>query len=237
MSNRKGMMIGKGSGYKNVVGRDPAVHSQSAQGIKQPQHVNIIPSISKKEWNETPKDYKSIIKGTPYQLRMENGSTVLTPVNIVEKKSFKSGNQIVKLELNIKEKEGTDYETFQKENFAVVSISGDLKELSESGRGRPRDSSWGQIYDSINTEGNPKLKRIVELWKKNHLNDLTAGTKRQEQALKEWKNRPEGFSYDKDVAYLKSKGLYVDKGYQYGTQWLVRPVPKEDINELIELFK
>jgi hypothetical protein len=32
---RKGMMVGKG-------GRDPAVHSQSAKGIKQPQKVNTI---------------------------------------------------------------------------------------------------------------------------------------------------------------------------------------------------
>lgn len=40
------MMVGRGSGYKNVVGRDPAVHSQSAKGIKQPQKVNmIVPKI------------------------------------------------------------------------------------------------------------------------------------------------------------------------------------------------
>jgi hypothetical protein len=83
---RKGMMVGTGKrGYHNVIGRDPAVHSQSAKGIKQPQQVNIIPSISRKEWNETPKDYKSIIKGTPHQLRIENGGTVLTPVKIIKK--------------------------------------------------------------------------------------------------------------------------------------------------------
>jgi len=40
---RKGMMVGSGKkGYHNVVGRDPAVHSQSAKGIKQPQQVNIM---------------------------------------------------------------------------------------------------------------------------------------------------------------------------------------------------
>ena len=40
---RKGMMKGKGRGYKNVIGKDPYVHSQSARGIKQPQKVHFIP--------------------------------------------------------------------------------------------------------------------------------------------------------------------------------------------------
>ena len=37
MARRKGMMKGRGRGYKNVVGKDPLVHSQSAKGMKQPQ--------------------------------------------------------------------------------------------------------------------------------------------------------------------------------------------------------
>jgi len=36
---RKGMMLGKGKGYKNVIGSDPRVHGQSAQGMKQPQKM------------------------------------------------------------------------------------------------------------------------------------------------------------------------------------------------------
>jgi len=38
---RKGLMKGKGKGYKNVIGKDPYVHSQSARGIKQPQKINV----------------------------------------------------------------------------------------------------------------------------------------------------------------------------------------------------
>lgn len=41
MARRKGMMKGKGRGYKNVVGKDPVVHSQSARGMKQPQRVRV----------------------------------------------------------------------------------------------------------------------------------------------------------------------------------------------------
>lgn len=38
---RKGMMKGRGKGYKNVLGKDPMIHSQSAKGIKQPQRIPI----------------------------------------------------------------------------------------------------------------------------------------------------------------------------------------------------
>lgn len=43
---RKGMMVGTGKrGYHNVIGKDPAVHSQSAKGIKQPQKVSAIQPV------------------------------------------------------------------------------------------------------------------------------------------------------------------------------------------------
>ena len=39
--------------------------------------------ITQKEWNETPKGYKSIINGKPYKLFLEEErGTVLTPVII-----------------------------------------------------------------------------------------------------------------------------------------------------------
>jgi len=75
---RKGLMKGKGRGYKNVVGRDPLVHSQSRRGIKQPQKVSkrlicpilTIPKLTEKEWHKEikgqqkhlPKMKKALIK-------------------------------------------------------------------------------------------------------------------------------------------------------------------------------
>jgi len=48
MVNRKGLAKGKGSGYKNIIAKDPKVHSDSAKGRKQPQKIPkvgvIIPS-------------------------------------------------------------------------------------------------------------------------------------------------------------------------------------------------
>ena len=38
---RRGKGRGQGKGYKNIMGKDPSVHSQSAKGMKQPQRVTI----------------------------------------------------------------------------------------------------------------------------------------------------------------------------------------------------
>jgi hypothetical protein len=38
---RKGMGKGKGRGYKNLMGKDPRVHSDSAKGRKQPQKLTF----------------------------------------------------------------------------------------------------------------------------------------------------------------------------------------------------
>jgi hypothetical protein len=47
---RKGMDKGHGSGYRNIVGKDPYVHKMSAQGIKQPQMVQNYMA-----WEQMPK--------------------------------------------------------------------------------------------------------------------------------------------------------------------------------------
>jgi len=39
---RKGMGKGTGKGYKNLVGVDSRIHSQSSMGIKQPQRINPL---------------------------------------------------------------------------------------------------------------------------------------------------------------------------------------------------
>lgn len=70
---------------------------------------------------------------------------------------------------------------------------------------------------------------FLDVWKKHHLNDMHAGTPKQEEALNKWraKHKIAGWAYDKEVKYLKSIRLYNDKGHKYGTGWLRREVPKE----------
>lgn len=62
MADRKGLGRGTGKGYKNIVGKDPRVHSDSARGMKQPQRnvekaSHLIRTIQKE--NEI-KDLKTI---------------------------------------------------------------------------------------------------------------------------------------------------------------------------------
>ncbi len=83
--------------------------------------------------------------------------------------------------------------------------------------------SCGQCYDSINpTE---TQKRLIDIWKKYHLNNMNAGTPEQEEALK-------GFDgdYTKQCEHLKKLGLYevrLENGnlYKYGYSWWARKLP------------
>jgi len=96
----------------------------------------------------------------------------------------------------------------------------------------------GQIRDELNPENidfavDPlKVKKIKSIWKQWHLNDLKAGTLKQEMALKGMKK----YDYDKAVKRLQKKGLHKDRGYQYGTSWLVNPLPKKVENKIRKLF-
>lgn len=111
---------------------------------------------------------------------------------------FKDGNRnVVNLKIKIN-KEG------------VFSISGDIS------------SCGGQIYDEI-LPANIYQEKLINYWKKYHLNDMHAGTLKQEKALDRWYltyNRDVG--YDRKVEYLKSINMYNDNGYRYGTSWLKR---------------
>lgn len=93
----------------------------------------------------------------------------------------------------------------------------------------------GQCIDTLYKyfRGNVDYMNIYELWARNHLNDMHAGTVLQEKALD--KAGREGYDvsdYTKQCQYLQKEGLYEDNGYKYGTSWLYRPISSEDL-ELI----
>ncbi len=96
----------------------------------------------------------------------------------------------------------------------------------------------GQCIDTI-AEKHPKNKdvqSILRLWKKHHLNDMNAGTKRQTDYLK---SLGQYKSYDWACEELKKVDMYYDKeaeGYKYGSAWLYREIPTEDIQEIKELI-
>lgn len=92
----------------------------------------------------------------------------------------------------------------------------------------------GQINDMIREEL-MKWRRVfypvkivmdlLDIWDKWHLNDLHAGTRAQEEAIKEAEGQTDkGLDYEQRRELLRSKGLLLDRGYEYGTAWLVEPL-------------
>ncbi len=45
------------------------------------------------------------------------------------------------------------------------------------------------------------------------------------------------YDYTKACDHLKAKGLYVDRGYTYGSAWLCEIMPDEIIAEIKALFE
>lgn len=81
---------------------------------------------------------------------------------------------------------------------------------------------------------NKTYQEIYELWSEYHLNDQNAGTVRQERALKKAGITNNNYSYDKALAYLESNGL--NEEYKYGSEWLYRAIPDDDLQRIYNLF-
>lgn len=97
----------------------------------------------------------------------------------------------------------------------------------------------GQIYDKlsdINLIPNDgfdyeDIIKIQQIWKRWHLNDMRAGTPRQEQFIREWKLSNK-YDYEKAREALKKANLLYDNGYEYGSSWLKEKLPLEIIKYL-----
>ncbi|MEK6829434.1 MAG: hypothetical protein AABY15_04855 [Nanoarchaeota archaeon] len=124
-----------------------------------------------------------------------------------------AANNKVKAEITLKEEE----------KGLVFSMSGDYC------------GSSGQCFDEVKP-ANEYQRKLIKLWKKYHLNNLHAGTKNQEEALK-------GFEGDY-TAYcerLKELNLYevtLKNGikYKYGSGWLFNELPSSFENDLKNLI-
>lgn len=92
----------------------------------------------------------------------------------------------------------------------------------------------GQCLDEMNKieaiHGNSLFQELYRLHSLYHLNSLHAGTVKQEDALH---NSGKRFhNYDDQCKYLESVGLLYDGDYKYGTAWLYREIPENDLNKI-----
>lgn len=124
---------------------------------------------------------------------------------------------------------------FKDANKNYVKVKIEIKEGRFSMCGEMGCSS-GQCNEHIKPK-NEAQKSLLSLWDKWHLNDMKAGTEKQEEALIEAhsKGKLKDYDYDKAVKYLKSIRLYTDKGYKYGSAWLKRALPSNIIEEVDRL--
>ena len=99
----------------------------------------------------------------------------------------------------------------------------------------------GQCLDTMmkfsSLANNELFKKLHHLWKNYHLNDVCAGTVKQEDALKDAiKSGNRLFYYEEACKYLDSIGLLEDNGYKYGSSLLYHEIPEDTLKEIETLL-
>ena len=100
----------------------------------------------------------------------------------------------------------------------------------------------GQIADDLTNEAlipaegfeYSDVLKIQSIWNRWHLNDMRAGTPKQEDFIREWKLSNK-YSYDKACEALAEADLLYDNGYKYGSSWLKEELPTDIIKYLFSL--
>jgi len=90
----------------------------------------------------------------------------------------------------------------------------------------------GQCLDKLGLYiKTPLFKSILKFWRLYHLNDMNAGTVKQSEALRNFHGE-----YSAQCTYLEEQGLLIDNGYKYGSAWLFREIPHDDLEAIKALF-
>lgn len=137
-----------------------------------------------------------------------------------------------------------DYTGSGKANNAVeieveIDQDGELHMIGNVWQASRRDiETGGQCEDTIAElfPNDPKVQRMVAVWRKWHLNHMKAGTPAQEAYLEAHKNEFPGYPtshYDWATELLNAAGLNPDNGYKYGTAWLKVELPADIVAEVM----
>lgn len=142
------------------------------------------------------------------------------------------------IELNTLQRDKKDYENLSIVKMldgVVLTISGEVRYKGHFRTGWQIIDELEYLLKADNVRWDvpkDKVARLVEIWKTYHLNDLHAGTKKQEEFIK--KMLP-NYEYSNACVILKEAGIYEDRGYKYGHGWLYAPIP-DDIIEFVREF-
>ena len=152
------------------------------------------------------------------------------------------------------------YGNGRKSNAVEIEMElkdGNFRAMGFIKNARGTDSvSGGQNIDEIADlmKDNKDVQEIHSLWKKYHLNQMHAGTEKQEEALEKFKGERKaiaeqmnkGKTYDWEKVderdykvtnkLLENHNLLEDDGYRYGSSWLKREIPDDDKRRIISLI-
>jgi hypothetical protein len=137
-----------------------------------------------------------------------------------------------------------DYENLgRKSNKVEIDVSFDGERFSASGGiWNSRKSDYvccGQMLEEILElfPENQLVQRIVKVWRKYHLNDMTAGSPKQMAFLDQF---DESLTYDLACQKLADAGLNPDEDYlindmpySYGSSWLNTSIPDHIQSEIL----
>lgn len=105
----------------------------------------------------------------------------------------------------------------------------------------------GQCFSTVLCEvpelrNNALFMEIVALWETYHLNDLHAGTMKQEGYLEQYSkwhggNLLSADNYKEACEVLKSAGLFDDNGVKYGQTWVKWELPNDVVNRIKKVME
>lgn len=127
----------------------------------------------------------------------------------------------------------------------AVELELRLEDAAEGPRFAASGAIWNSRHTDCLTAGQcldtifkfPEMKpyaEIYDLWLRHHLNDMHSGTERQEKILDDYKEAHPDWRFDFGEAceILKKNHAFTDHGYKYGSSWLYRAIPEEDLAKI-----
>jgi hypothetical protein len=81
------------------------------------------------------------------------------------------------------------------------------------------------------------FEQLCCVWERYHLNDMRAGTASQEKALKTWRDSPQYNGTMPERTVLIVMGLEPDRGYSWGSAWLLKQIPFTLLERTVDLLE
>lgn len=96
----------------------------------------------------------------------------------------------------------------------------------------------GQCLDELVPyfKNNKLFMEIYRLWDLYHLNDMHAGTKKQENFLKKHNIKNWASNYNETCEFLNKNNMLYDNGVEFGTVWHYWAIPKKDLEKIKKII-